>query len=101
MWREEGKEATPALAGAVGREAVAETGRAEWEAAARALAWAMPSWGLRSRAGKGRRGRNECSSTHLATSETEERCVSPSADWYRRVGCQPGERLGPAARLPV
>jgi hypothetical protein len=42
-----------------------------------------------------------CSSTHLATSETEYRFVSPSVDWYRRVGNQPGERLGPVARLPV
>jgi hypothetical protein len=37
-----------------------------------------------------------CASTHLATSETEDRWVSPSADWYKRVGCQPGERVGPA-----
>ena len=43
----------------------------------------------------------ECASTHRATSETEDRWVSPSADWYRRVGCQPGERVGPAERLPV
>jgi hypothetical protein len=43
----------------------------------------------------------ECASTHLATSETEDRCVSPSADWDRRVECQPGERGGPAARFPV
>ncbi len=26
---------------------------------------------------------------HLATSETEDRWVSPSVDWYRRVGCAP------------
>jgi hypothetical protein len=93
---DEGKAAVPAMAGAAGREASAGTRRKEWEAAARALAGAVPSWGLRLPAGEGRRGRG-CSSTHLATSETEDRCVSPSADWYRRVGCQPGERLGPAA----
>jgi hypothetical protein len=44
VWREDGKVAAPAMAGAVGREASGETGRAEWEAAARALAGAMPSW---------------------------------------------------------
>ncbi len=47
-------------------------------------------------AGWGRAPGEECVSTHLATSETEDRLVSPSADWYRRVECHPGKRVGPA-----
>ncbi len=56
--------------------------------------------GSKGTGGGGSQG-EECASTHLATSETEDRWVLPSADWYRRVGCQPGERVGSAERLPV
>jgi hypothetical protein len=87
-WREVEKEGALAMAGVREREASAGMERVEGQAAAKA------------QAERGRRG-GECASTHLATSETEDRWVSPSADWYKRVGCQPGERVGPAERLPV
>jgi hypothetical protein len=39
--------------------------------------------------------------THSATSGTEEVCVAPPSDVYRRVGTQPAWRRGPVgSRLP-